>query len=153
MISIRAVIFIGCHCRWLKKGLRPRGVVSSYGRTAGRKAFHTRPANAKQNEKTFPPFIKFVYAFICQQVVKLETRILLVNARTVGQQDSRTTGQQDTGILTICPFSLPPSHASLVPCRHTCPFTCPGQPIKQPKKGRSDARLELSRDDICVIWT
>lgn len=69
LISIRAVIFMLLYCLWLKKGstsgsprLRfPSGCLSS-------------TEMRKPNEKTFPSLIKFVYAFICQQVVKLGTR-------------------------------------------------------------------------------
>lgn len=76
LISIRAVIFMLRYCLWLKKGPRPRSMLSCSppcfchficGRTQGGEM-------RKPNGKTFPSLIKFVYAFICQQVVKLGTR-------------------------------------------------------------------------------
>lgn len=73
LISIRTVIFMLRYCLWLKKGPRPRSMSAPcschfiFCRTQGLEM-------TKPNEKTFPSLIKFVYAFICQQVVKLGTR-------------------------------------------------------------------------------
>lgn len=67
LISIRAVIFMLLYCLWLKKGSSPGPPRPAPGCLSSTEM-------RKPNEKTFPSLIKFVYAFICQQVVKLGTR-------------------------------------------------------------------------------